>query len=172
MLFRLAVRGIPNFSYLQYEEFEDMLEVFAKYFVKVRSSIGTGYETAEIFNKEGKRVILYILPEEHSAEALRDMCGNYSLCMSPSKLDSSRLGTGGTGRAGIGQWQALDPSRFPGYEDAKKAHREACKRAALAQRAAEEREEAEAKEMDRALSSAIDAKGREEVLKTLQAMGA
>lgn len=173
MLFRLAVRGIPNFSYLQYEEFEDMSKVFAKYFVKVRSNFyGIGYETAEIFNKDGKRVILYILPEEHSAEALQEMCGNYSLCMSPSKLDSSRLGTGGTGRAGIGQWQALDPSRFPGYEDAKKAHREACKRAAMAQRAAEEREEAEAKEMDRAMSSAIDAKGREEVLKTLQAMGA
>lgn len=43
MLFRLAVRGIPNFSYLQYEEFEDMSKVFAKYFVKVRS-IFTGLD--------------------------------------------------------------------------------------------------------------------------------
>lgn len=172
MSFRVAIRGIPNFSHLQFEEFGSFAEVYARHTVRIRRSVFE--HRTEIFNRDGKRVILYILPEEHTPETLRDVCGDYRLSMSPSRSDRARLGMSGTGTAGPGAWQALNPEAFPDYAERLEEYRAACKRAALAQQAADEREEAEAEaeEMARALSDAIDAKGRDEVLKTLRIMGA
>lgn len=170
-MFQVAIRGIPNFSYLQFEMFNTFDELHAKYKVRVRES--TFEHLTEIFNSDGKRVILYILPEEHTQETLKVVCGKYGLVMTPGHGYPPTVRMAGTGTAipGSGSWMALNPEAFPDYTERLEDYRMNRRRIDAAKQAAEEQEEREEAELSRVLNDAIDTCGRAAVLKTLQLMG-
>ena len=56
--FQVAIRGIPDFSHLQYLEVGSFDEIFSLFAIKARE--GWSNDRVEIYTKENKRVLIYI----------------------------------------------------------------------------------------------------------------
>ena len=161
MAYKIAISGVPNFAWLQYIEVEKMEDLFSLFDVRVKDKIIQGF-VGELFNKEGKRVHLYLSPESPRP----DGAWLARFFMSPSKLDALRLGSFGGGNR-PNYWNAISPAVWPTYpaalEEAKKKRQEEARRL----QEAEEREEALQAEID----NIIDAKGHAAVLQALKDAG-
>lgn len=166
MAFQIAVRGVPNFAHLVYETYSSFSELYDSYQVKIKSAV-LGPK-AEIYNKQNKRVILYIMPSEHTADTIKKVCAKYDLTMRPSDLDKTLIACASTGTARTGAWQAIDPTQFPEYPARLAEYREKIKQERL-EREAQDRKEAEQRErLDEALSDAVSRSGYTAVLRTLE----
>ena len=162
MSYTIAIRGIPNFSHLQYMQVERLEELFGIFTVRAKYSIAQGY-VADFYNKDGKRVMLYLAPRDASPEMLRQWCnGHY---VKPSQSDANALGASGHCHGWrLDAWHAIRPDAFPAYAQALQDAKDAEKARARAAQAQQEQEEAMEEAMQEALESAITRRGYDEVL--------
>lgn len=170
-MFRLSIRGVPDLGHIAYIDVNSFADVHARFSVKITPSfIEPGM--AAFKDTEGRKVFLYILPEEHDAETVLDVCGERSLTMRPSRYDDNKIGSCGTGTAalGSGEWKGLDPKRFPDYPAKLREHKDKERAKALKLKEDQDLQDAMQEAMQEALEAAIAAKGWDAVMQTLKRM--
>lgn len=100
---KAAIRGIPNFAYLQYEEFASIEDVFKKFSVKVRGL----WENEPEWCLGNKRVSVFL---HKSTPALEDFCKDFGVDASPESGVICRSGGGWRY-----DWQAIDGTKHPDW---------------------------------------------------------
>lgn len=161
MSYTIAIRGIPNFAHLQYIQVERLEDLADSFTVRAKYSIALGY-VADFYNKDGKRVILYLAPRDASPSALRQWCGTFY--MRPSQVDDDKIGSSGTSFDYMHDaWHAIRPNAFPAYAQALQDAKDARKARAKAAQAQQEQEEA----MEEALEAANGRSGYDAVLQAI-----
>jgi hypothetical protein len=165
MSYTIAIRGIPNFAHLQYIQVERLEELFDSFTVRAKYSIAQGY-VAEFYNKNGKRVMLYIAPRDASPEMLRQWCSAHYV--KPSQSDANTHGASGHCHGWrLDAWHAIRPDAFPAYAQALQDAKDAEKARARAAQAQQEQEEATEEAMQEALESAIARSGYDAILQAI-----
>ena len=161
MPYKIAIRGVPNFTYLQYIEVEKLEDLFSLFDVRAHDLSWAGF-IGELFNRGGKRVSLYLSPESVGFWA----GWTTHRGIRPSKLDPARIESfGGGGLPGV--WHEVNPKLWPTYPAAQEAAKKKRQEAARRLQEAEEREEA----LQAAIDSIIDSKGHAAVLQALKDAG-
>lgn len=165
MSYTIAIRGIPNFSHLQYIQVERLEDLADSFTVRAKYSIALGY-VADFYNKDGKRVMLYLAPRDASPNILRQWCG--SLYMKPSQSDANALGASGHCHGWrLDAWHAIRPDAFPAYAQALQDAKDADKARVKAAQARQEQEEALEEAMQEAIAAAIARSGYDAVLQAI-----
>ena len=165
MSYTIAIRGIPNFAHLQHIQIARLEDLFNIFTVRAKYSIALGY-VADFYNKDGKRVMLYLAPGDASTEMLRQWCnGHY---VKPGQSDANALGASSHCHGWrLDAWHAIRPDAFPAYAQALQDAKAAEKARARAEQARQEQEEAMEEAMREAIESAIARSGYDAVLQAI-----
>lgn len=122
---RVITRGIPDFSYVDIQEVDNIGAFLAAHTLKVRRAMDV---RAEYFRRDtNQRVFLYIEGIEENRTALQNLCllpgtgPMRTMYITPSTLHAGRLGGAGTGsshrlEAGNRYWYLVEPRLDPRYQ--------------------------------------------------------
>jgi len=169
-MYRIAIRGIPHFGYLQYIDVNDVADVFTLYDIRVKD---TYPHNCDFYLKNSpKRVLLYLDKTQHEQIVIdkycKDSSGDYICCMRPR--DSNPLEFGGGGSGSSLPFLMINPECAPDYPELLEIAKTKRAQKIIADRKQREAEEERERVLADALEQAVDRAGYDRVLDSLNNM--